>query len=47
MQEILYLSALTALKKGKPPEEVLQLLQETMESHFSAIAVNNYCSFLN
>jgi len=36
--DILYLRALFAMKKDKPAEEVMQLLQETIESHFSTLA---------
>ncbi|XP_047136983.1 tetratricopeptide repeat protein 21B isoform X1 [Hydra vulgaris] len=35
--EILYLSALMAMKKGKSSEGVLQTLQETIEAHFSVL----------
>ena len=39
-QEILYLSALFGMKKGKSAEDVMQLLQETVESHFATLAVS-------
>lgn len=36
--EILYLYALFAMKKVKPAEEVMQLLQDTVENHFSSLS---------
>lgn len=39
-QEILYLTALFGMKKGKSSEEVMQLLQETVETHFATLAVS-------
>ncbi|XP_065054055.1 tetratricopeptide repeat protein 21B-like isoform X1 [Rhopilema esculentum] len=35
--DILFLSALLALKRGKPAEEVIKLLEQSMESHFGSL----------
>ena len=36
--QVLYLNALYAMKKDKPAEEVMTLLQDTVENHFSALS---------
>ncbi len=39
-QDILYLSGILGLKKNKPADEVIQLLEESIESHFNSLGVS-------
>ncbi len=41
LQELLYLSAVLAMKKKNPPETVLEQLNDATETHFTALKVNH------
>ena len=38
-QELAYLSSVLALKKGKGPEKIIELLNEAIELHFAGLKV--------
>ena len=44
MQELCYLSALLAIKRGESPEAPLKLLSEAVDLHFQALKVES-CNF--
>ena len=51
-QELAYLSSVLALKKGKSPEKITELLNEAIELHFAGLKVGllslqKICFFLD
>jgi len=40
VQDVLYLSALLALKKAEPQDKVVQLLSKTVEMHLGTVRVS-------
>jgi len=39
--DLLYLNALLAQRKGKPSQEVISMLQEAVEVHFTGVKVRD------